>query len=289
MKHTKKLLALLMTVLLLSLTATLCAPVASASVLDGGQIQSSNLTWSLDSDGTLTISGRGQMPDLEYYYIDFPWRSYSTTIKTVVIENGVTIIERNAFESCKSLTKLYIPSSVISIYQDACIWCESLSDIYYEGTQSEWEANDFSAGFEETYGLPSNISVHYNSTMPLVSPYDEDEESEDKGVYTYESENVDFSKQQDTPKATTSGFVILFIIIQLLFDVVVVILLIKGGFLPKKKEKTTRPSTDAVPQIFPAARELFEDTAPAQRPVQQEPTLARPYPTQTAWQPQNDR
>ena len=48
-----------------------------------------NLTWVLDEDGTLTISGTGEMSD---YTGGGPWSPYHKRIKSIVIENGVTSI-----------------------------------------------------------------------------------------------------------------------------------------------------------------------------------------------------
>ena len=45
------------------------------------------LAWTLDTNGTLTISGRGKMG--EDYSPSAPWSDYSDDIKTVVIFRGV--------------------------------------------------------------------------------------------------------------------------------------------------------------------------------------------------------
>ena len=70
-----------------------------------------NLTWTLDGDGTLTISGTGAMTN---NYTE-TWYEYSSSIKNVVIDDGVTSIGRSAFSGCSSLTSVTIPDSVTSI------------------------------------------------------------------------------------------------------------------------------------------------------------------------------
>ena len=88
-----------------------------------------NLTWKLDADGTLTISGTGAMKDYDYYYNN-PSPAYNNSnVKKVVIEDGVTSIESGAFADCSSLTDIVIPNSVTSIGDFAFDWCSNLSSI----------------------------------------------------------------------------------------------------------------------------------------------------------------
>lgn len=81
-----------------------------------------NATWTLDADGTLTISGRGDMASS-------PFSEHLADIKNVVIENGITSIGNNAFDGCSNLTSIEIPDSVAIIRQDAFSGCSSLSSI----------------------------------------------------------------------------------------------------------------------------------------------------------------
>lgn len=83
-----------------------------------------NLTWSLDAEGVLTISGTG---DMKVPY--GPWRDYGPIVKSVVIEDGVTSIGEEAFVSFRNLTRLTIPGSVTSIGFGAFWDCESLTSV----------------------------------------------------------------------------------------------------------------------------------------------------------------
>ena len=86
-----------------------------------------NVTWKFtSSDGTLTISGTGNMT---YRYV--PWGSLPLRyeIKKVVIGNGVTSIGHDAFLDCKSLTSVTIPNSVTSIGSYAFSYCSGLTSI----------------------------------------------------------------------------------------------------------------------------------------------------------------
>ena len=88
-------------------------------------IHADNIKWDI-KDGTLTISGTGDMTD--YYAASSPWYS-NTNIKKVVIKDGVTKIGRYAFERCEKLTSVEIPNSVTSIGGYAFGNCLSLRSI----------------------------------------------------------------------------------------------------------------------------------------------------------------
>ncbi|MBQ4630196.1 MAG: leucine-rich repeat protein, partial [Clostridia bacterium] len=96
------------------------------SVLSEDAIDSGNcgeaLLWSLDSDGTLVIEGKGPMAD--YRSGNQPWSANMNSIKTLVIEEGVTSIGNYAFYNCSSISgDLVIPDSVTSIGNYAFYRC----------------------------------------------------------------------------------------------------------------------------------------------------------------------
>ena len=81
-----------------------------------------------------------------------------TSLTDVIIANGVTSIGHEAFSYCTSLTSVTIPDSVTSIGHYAFSDCESLKDIYYTGTQDEW--NNITIG-DGNINL-TNATIHYN-------------------------------------------------------------------------------------------------------------------------------
>jgi len=99
------------------------------SLLDSGQL-TETITWELDSEGTLTISGTGAMPDYNFRYESAPWSAYGTeAIKSIVISDGVTSIGNKVFLYCSVLTSVTIPNSVTSIGDRAFEMCLSLISI----------------------------------------------------------------------------------------------------------------------------------------------------------------
>ncbi len=104
---------------------------AAEEIVDSGECgaDGDNLTWTLDSKGTLTISGEGEMTDWDYVS-DVPWYSYRFyDIINVVIEDSVTSIGDSAFSDCYSLTSITIPDSVTSIGDSAFFSCSNLTSI----------------------------------------------------------------------------------------------------------------------------------------------------------------
>ncbi len=89
-----------------------------------------NVTWSLDSDGLLIISGSGPMGEM---YAQWPpnlaWRKYNQQIKKVIINSGVTSISEAAFEACFNLTEVELCDTITSIEKEAFFVCEDLKKI----------------------------------------------------------------------------------------------------------------------------------------------------------------
>ena len=72
-----------------------------------------NLTWTLDDEGTLTISGTGEMYD--YRSSDSTFYYKREQIQNIVLNEGVTHIGNYAFLSCNKVKTVSIPDSVKSI------------------------------------------------------------------------------------------------------------------------------------------------------------------------------
>ncbi len=65
-----------------------------------------NLTWTLDSDGVLTISGTGEMTNYSYYSV--PWYSNRSTIKVLSLSSSITNIGDYAFYGCNNLKTILV-------------------------------------------------------------------------------------------------------------------------------------------------------------------------------------
>ncbi len=84
----------------------------------------------LSADGTLTISGTGEMKDWNINdSTDWHNNEYIDLVKNVVIEDGITSIGSWAFYGCRSLTNIELPEGLTSIGRSAFYGCRSLTNI----------------------------------------------------------------------------------------------------------------------------------------------------------------
>ena len=152
-------LAVLMIASLLPATALAADVVKSGTC--GAEGDGSNLTWTLDSEGVLTISGSGDMRDYDY---SSPWYENGNQIQSVFMANGVTSIGSYAFERCTSLTSVTIPDSVTSIGEDAFEFCNSLASVTIPNSVT-------SIGDSAFYGCTSLKSVTIPDSVTSIGEW----------------------------------------------------------------------------------------------------------------------
>ena len=113
-------------------------PLTSATLHCGGKHGTcgDNLTWKLE-DGTLTISGTGEMYN---YFVDSaasPWNEEKEEIINIILPEGITRIGAWAFCGCSKLKNIEIPSSINRIADFAFCDCSSLTSVIIpEGVKS---------------------------------------------------------------------------------------------------------------------------------------------------------
>ena len=124
-----------------------------------------NLTWTIDNDEVLTISGTGRIPD----YNDSssggnntaPWYGYAYQIKKVVLGSGVQNIGNDAFADCYGMTDITIPDGVTSIGDSAFDGCSALTEISIPGTVS-------SIGDSAFYGCSALTEISIPGTVSSI-------------------------------------------------------------------------------------------------------------------------
>ena len=80
-----------------------------------------------------------------------------SALTSITIPDSVTSIGSSTFESCSALTSITIPDSVTSIGSSAFYGCSKLADVYYTGTQEQWNLIEI----DSNYYL-NNATKHYN-------------------------------------------------------------------------------------------------------------------------------
>ena len=116
-----------------------------------------NLYWALSVDGTLTISGQGDM--YQFTYDDnVPWDKYRDLIYNVIVKDGVTSIGRFAFLRCKNLQDVTLPASINKIEYSAFQKCTSLGSIVLPNAIEELPKQAFSGCTNlSSITLPRNL------------------------------------------------------------------------------------------------------------------------------------
>ena len=119
----------------------------------GGTLNNSQLMkWTLTLDGTLTISGEGNM-------FGAPWSQYKSKIKKVVIGEGVGSISDNAFHYYENLRSVSLPSTLTSIGEAAFWACSSLQSITLPNNLTNIGLNAFRACHSLTQVLiPASVT-----------------------------------------------------------------------------------------------------------------------------------
>ena len=104
-----------------------CKAYATDVVVSG--ICGDTLTWSLDEDGQLVISGEGDMYDYVYALEEYsPWYNHRFMIKEIIIQSGVTSIGERAFAETHA-SECIIPETVSRIGEYAFYSTKKLETI----------------------------------------------------------------------------------------------------------------------------------------------------------------
>ena len=83
-----------------------------------------------------------------------------TQLTDIILPDGLTRIEMNVFNRCSALAEVTIPASVTEVRGFSFMGCTALTDVYYTGTQAQWDA----VRIDTSYGNPfKNVTVHVDA------------------------------------------------------------------------------------------------------------------------------
>ncbi len=163
-------LALLLSVLMV----ISCMPLSfAASVVVSGTC-GYNLTFSIDSDGVMTISGEGKLGGNSVYVggEDYDWYEIFSkySVKTLIIETGITSIGSNAFFECGRLESVILEDGIETIGDSAFAGCCGLKSITIPGSVKTIGIGAFDgcSGLESVT-LPDGIEIIERSTFSYCS------------------------------------------------------------------------------------------------------------------------
>ncbi len=109
------------------IAASCTVTVTSAEETPGGTF-GDNLTWSYEN-GTLTIGGSGDMPNVSYE--SAPWAEYLDEITTVVLGAGITKIPTDVFCDCTNLESIAADSAnAVFASVDGVLFSKDMSVLY---------------------------------------------------------------------------------------------------------------------------------------------------------------
>ena len=107
------------------------------------------MTWNLDEDGTLTISGCGIVYEQMFRNND--------QIKKVIIQDGIFGLEKSAFANCKNLEKVIFPDGLNYIEEGCFQGCTSLRSVTVPSELKELGAKAFCDCAIDTFDLPEGL------------------------------------------------------------------------------------------------------------------------------------
>lgn len=148
-------------------TVAVAAPAVSAAEAVASGICGAKLSWTLTADGTLTISGTGDM----YDYIgpgtgDAPWCNYDDRITAVVLQEGVTSVGNFAFYQYPLLKSVHLSGGLTRIGESAFVDCAQLQEIRLPSGLKEIGARAFyGCKSLRTLTLPEKITSIETATF----------------------------------------------------------------------------------------------------------------------------
>lgn len=103
-----------------------------------------------------------------YGVTSFAWLSFDTRtdLTSISFPDSVKTIDYGTFWNCSKLKTVTLSDSVNIIEDSAFYGCGSLTDVYYTGTQEQWE--QISIGKNNTY--LQNATIHYNCSPEQSRP-----------------------------------------------------------------------------------------------------------------------
>lgn len=114
--------------------------------------------WTLDNEGRLIINGSGKMEEYSQEQ-PAPWKEYADQINTVIVQEPITRIGKNAFSGMTGLKSAVVMDSVESISEGAFSGCTSLETLQLPFAGVSRNASGEDAVFGTIFGTVSDNGI----------------------------------------------------------------------------------------------------------------------------------
>lgn len=147
-----------------------CTSLLSVDMPDSAEVIGSNAFYGCTALKNIRIPESVKMIDKEAY-------GECSQLESLTLPDGITMIGEGMFEYCGGLRSVTIPASVKTIDPFGFYNCTNLNDIYYTGSEEEWQ--QINIRFDND--VLTDATIHYNcrknvDTGVLVSDLDEETE-----------------------------------------------------------------------------------------------------------------
>ena len=95
---------------------------------------------------------------------------HCSSLTSITIPNTVTRLVPYVFYGCSSLESIVLPNSLTAIRNDVFFHCDSLADVYYAGSEEEWQSIAIST--KDNDSLLNQATIHYNSVEQTEFEYE---------------------------------------------------------------------------------------------------------------------
>lgn len=152
-------------------------PMGQTNYCGGSGKIGDSIYWKATSDGTVVISGKGEMPDLAMFTLFedvalAPWYYAAEGIRRVVIQDGITRIGAKCFSDCPSLVSVEMADSVVCVGTSAFSSAHALENLRLSKNLREIGNYAFSGAAITRLDLPQTLrTIGYGafSGCPLLA------------------------------------------------------------------------------------------------------------------------
>ncbi len=93
-----------------------------------------------------------------------------TNITFLSLGSGIVNVPKNAFRNCTALKTVVASAALYNVYDNAFANCPAIADVYYLGTQENWDDIYFASGNDDLLGAALHLHAHSFTETVLAAP-----------------------------------------------------------------------------------------------------------------------